>query len=168
MKRACRLAAGLGMGLCILPPAAWANCALVAGNLAATPDARFTLSAGVVTDTVTGLGWKQVVNGPLTWAAVQAAAAADTTGGFSDWRLPAKDELETIVETGCALPSLNTTFFTHGTINAIWTSTLSPGGRAWYVHFGYGNDGIENVGATFGARFVRGGNVSLFKDGFDG
>lgn len=159
-------AGGLCLGLLVLQPAALANCELVTGNVAATPDSRFIASGEIVIDAVTGLVWKQVPEAPSTWAAAQAAAAADSTAGFDDWRLPSRQELASIVETGCVLPSLNTSFFVHG-VNALWSSTASVDGRAWYVHFGHGYESTENTAVAFGARFVRGGNVPLFLDGFE-
>jgi hypothetical protein len=40
---------------------------------------------GTVTDLVTGLMWQQAM-GQIEWADAEAAAAADTTGGYDDWR----------------------------------------------------------------------------------
>jgi len=146
-----------------------ANCTLVSGNPAVTPDSRFAIAGvGAVLDTRTGLTWRQLTTSGLSWDAAVAAANADTTAGFTDWRLPLREELLTIVETGCILPALNTTIFGPlGPISGAWTATNGRGPTAWYVHFGYGYDYYEGKSTAFAARFVRGGTSILFADGFE-
>lgn len=99
------------------------------GFPATTPTARFTdHNDGTVTDSKTGLMWKRCsegqswVSGTCTgtsptyrWQqALQQAQTVNNSGGFAgqtDWRLPNIKELASIVERGCADPSINKIVF---------------------------------------------------------
>ena len=67
---------------------------------------------GTVTDNTTGLMWEKTgANTPMTQpAAVTYCATMATTGGHSDWRLPSKIELLSIVDYGRSSPSINPIF----------------------------------------------------------
>ena len=88
----------------------------------------------------------------LTWLQAQGAAFAanaDNLAGYSDWRLPNKNELQSIAETGCSNASINasTTFPTDPT-------------KAWLVDFFDGFSGGGNKPASLSVRLVRGGQFS--------
>jgi hypothetical protein len=95
-----------------------------------------------------GLSWQ--INGtcagtasPLSWQdALIASKTANTNhfGGFTDWRLPNKKELESIVETCGYLPSINMLAFPDGPSHDFWSSTtyISDPTQAWAVGFGDG------------------------------
>jgi len=163
----------------LLPAGVHANCTLGAGNLASTPDADLTDNGdGTVTHSKTGLMWKQCSEG-ATWAAgsgpenrsctaavtydwptALTRAGTDNTATHTDWRLPTKAELRSIVETGCSGPAINTTRFPDTPSYYFWTSTPLDQGNAasaWVVFFDYGNDFNVNKGNGNGVRLVRGG-----------
>jgi hypothetical protein len=95
---------------------------------ATTPTSQLTDNGnGTVTDTKTGLMWKQCSEGLTgadcatgsaeiyTWqAALAQAQTVNTSGGFAghtDWRLPNVKELRSITEKQCYYPAINLTRF---------------------------------------------------------
>jgi hypothetical protein len=129
--------------------------ALLALFIAAPVQAGFTdNSNGTVTDTVTGLMWDQCSWGQ-TWtagpscggsastqnwaAALNLAVTANNAHhrGYSDWRLPNKDELESLVDIADATsPVIDTTVFLNTPGAAFWSSTVyqpNPTISAWSV-----------------------------------
>lgn len=118
-----------------------------------TPDSRFQDNRnGTITDLATGLLWKQCVEGlngtncttgraqTLTWQqALERAEEADVTG--SDWRLPNKKELASLVERSCYSPSINARHFPNTPSGWFWSSTPHIGlpNDAWYISFSSGS-----------------------------
>lgn len=143
-----------------------------------TPTSDFTLNPdGTATHHKTGLIWDRCVVGqtgedcsggsPNTtqWqGALQNVKAANLNNykGHNDWRLPNVKELESIVETRCWDPSINTTVFPNTTTERVWSSTVfvaSPT-AAFAVIFGSGLVSPENkTSAAADIRLVRGGGV---------
>lgn len=145
------------------------------GNDLATPDADLLDNQdGTVSHAKTGLMWKQCSEGLsgagcsngtpnyLTWAeALSTATVAnlDNFAGHSDWRLPNRAELESIVETGCYSPSVNVTRFPNIVASAYWTSTSKVAGpaQAWFVGFAQGDSGVASKANHEYVLLVRGG-----------
>jgi Protein of unknown function (DUF1566) len=86
--------------------------------------------------------------------------------GFTDWRMPALRELQTIVHHGVINPSIDTTYFPN-TGNSVtqsfdfWTATTEAGGTyaAWFLYFGQpSTDGAATSAKSGGShiRLVRG------------
>jgi hypothetical protein len=121
---------------------------------------------GTVTHNLTGLMWKQAVQGPIDWSTALAAAAADTTAGHSDWRLPNKKELESIVEHCGYSPSINQTLFPSTPAIIFWSgSSYVPNpSLAWGVLFFAGSSTTLDKTNTRYVRLVRDGQPS---DSFD-
>lgn len=108
---------------------------------------------GTVTDNNTGLVWqKEDDETAYNW--YQASGTHDETdnpssqdvcgslnlGGHSDWRLPTKKELMSIVDYGIPStgpPTINATYFPNTKMSYYWSSTMSAysTGYAWYVGF---------------------------------
>ena len=144
-----------------------------------TPDSRFTASEPVsgepvVSDSATGLTWKKCTQGlsgsgcangsalAMSWSDAISAANSETFAGFSDWRLPSVQELNSIVETACR-PFLNNAFFpdTSTIAGAIhyWTGTtfsLNPTG-AYRIDFSAGYLGWDLKTELHYVRLLRGG-----------
>ena len=143
--------------------------------LATTPTADFVLHGdNTVTHTRTGLMWMRCSLGQdLTssdcsgntsghnWQnALNEVQDFNTIGGFAgytDWRLPNKNELESIVEQRCWSPAINAAVFPNTRSGSYLSSspTAFYSNNAWYVSF---FDGA--VGSTVGGgsvRLVRGG-----------
>lgn len=110
--------------------------------------ADFSRSSGVVTDNKTGLQWQDDYseNGGdikhAKWTDAIAYCEDLTLGGHSDWRLPNKKELLSIVDYGRHNPSIDTVF-THTSSNDYWSSTTHADytDGAWVVYFRNGNTG---------------------------
>ena len=136
-----------------------------------TPTAAFSLySNGAVTHSKTGLMWRRCLLGQAwdgsnctgnatsyTWS--QALLAVDAYAGYSDWRVPNKNELASLVERACLYPAINTTVFPNAPSSFVWSSSPYAGSSdgAWDVYFG-GGLVISNVKTSNGhVRLVRGG-----------
>ncbi|EIJ33098.1 DUF1566 domain-containing protein [Thiothrix nivea] len=132
---------------------------------ASTPTSQFTDHRnGTVTDNKTGLMWKVCSEGqtwdaarnrcggngffdgvqPFTWgAAMQQAQTVNNSGGFAghhDWRVPTIQELRSIQELRCAMPSMNTEVFgmpESDHARYFWSSTPSANdaSKAWGYTF---------------------------------
>jgi hypothetical protein len=99
---------------------------------------------GTVTDTSTGLMWQQsTAPGNYTWEQAFAYCENLTISGFSDWRLPNRNELQSIVDYSRYNPAIDTNFFPITEPYSYWSSTPYAGNSslAWelYFEYGYGN-----------------------------
>lgn len=85
----------------------------------------YTSGTGYVVDNMTGLLWEQGV-GCATPGCNQADAAAHcaslTLGGYSDWRIPTRIELVSIIDDTKHAPAIDGSVFT-GMSGYFWTST---------------------------------------------
>ncbi|HRG16258.1 MAG TPA: DUF1566 domain-containing protein [Pseudomonadota bacterium] len=164
-----RLCAPLVCIVLLVPDVAVANCSLVAGNAAVTPDSRFSDNGnGTITDLGTALMWTKapIASGPYTQLQAEAQADASTVGSHVDWRLPTRAELGSIIETGCSNPALNTTFFTLGTSTTFWTAE-TVGAAGFGVDFTHGISQTESSGTPKAVRLVRSAASAIFTDSFE-
>ncbi len=131
----------------------------------ATPE--YTESNGVVTDSVTGLLWQQAVpsnpcpsdgSGVCTWSDAVSYCSGLSLGGFSTgWRLPALNELFSLVETG-QTPTIDSSVFPIGSNDQyVWTDTCDGpcSGDAWSVNFILGYVFSNLVDLSLNVRCVR-------------
>jgi hypothetical protein len=122
-----------------------------------SPTAYTDNGDGTVTDNVTGLMWSQPVGALITQAAAIAYCSMTMrAGGYSDWRLPTKVELLSIVDYGTSNPSINAVF-KNSTTEYYWTSTTyaQNTSNAWLVHFTVGTVLTNAATAMNNARCVR-------------
>ncbi len=153
----------------------WADCSALAEN---TPDSQFTIKAdgSIVRDNKTGLHWQRCSLGQ-TWNAVHSrcdptttarwfswqqaldAASANRLAGFTNWRLPNKKELASLLELSCSQPAINSRIFPNTAVGRYWTSTPVPYAdsfTAWFVDFTYGDYGnLAVTQDTLSVRLVR-------------
>ena len=138
-----------------------------------TPDDRYTLHGdGTVTDTATGLVWQrcslgQSWNGSTctgnaslyTWQGALQQGEGNSFAGYSDWRLPNRKELRSIVTYDRYSPAINTTVFPNTPSTGYWSSSPDAGGSydVWIVYFGNGADGNYARYSAHAVRLVRGG-----------
>lgn len=147
-------------------------------------DGAYTINApsytdngdGTVSDSNTGLLWQKGENGkPYNW--YQASGTYDATynpspvkdvcgalvlGGFSDWRLPTKKELTSIVDYAVPYPgpTVNAAYFPGATTSSYWSSTMNGHypNLAWSVSFSTGYvQNFKQKYYSFSVRCVRGG-----------
>ncbi|MEM7828109.1 MAG: DUF1566 domain-containing protein, partial [Candidatus Aenigmatarchaeota archaeon] len=136
---------------------------------------------GTVFDNNTWLMWQQQDDGVTrTWDEAKSYCDGLTLGGYSDWRLPEKKELESIINYGKYNPAIDLSVFPGTHPDNYWSSTIATcePKQAWYVHFGSGMDIWDNstqrifyggnlnyiyTSSPFYVRCVRGGPL-LFGD----
>lgn len=139
----------------------------------ATPSERFLdLGSGMVRHRPTGLVWSRCAIGQawtgsecsgestlLDWTAALSAASNADHAGLTDWRLPNRNELISIIESRCFEPAINGAIFPDTPAASFWTSSPAAADSVWQVEFAEGavfqQPGIE-VGAV---RLVRGGRM---------
>lgn len=148
----------------------------VGENRATTPDADFQrLSDGTVTQQRSALQWSQCALGQqannrfcegrataMTWQEANAAVSElNTNGGmagFSDWRLPTRAELETIVERCREAPAINENIFPNTPWAGFWSSSVEDvddDDQAWFVGFYRGLSYPFDKSASYRVRVVR-------------
>ncbi|NDY55129.1 DUF1566 domain-containing protein [Desulfovibrio sulfodismutans] len=126
------------------------------GNYPGSPPA-YAASGEVVADTVTGLGWQKADDGVSRYLEeARAYCEGLTLGGYSDWRLPTRMELLTIVDASRAAPATNPVF-TSGN-GKYWTTTLQAGdaSEGWSVRFSDGLASYDGISNPYLVRCVRG------------
>ena len=146
---------------------------------ASAPDSRYVDHGdGSVTDNRTGLMWRQCSEGLTTTTTpcdTGAAATYDWSGahqraldvngngaenlGYSDWRLPNRNELASLVESQCYSPSINATLFPNTVSTIYWSASPDALGSfdAWGVLFDYGSVYYYGKYDAVYVRLVRGG-----------
>lgn len=141
-----------------------------------TPDSRYQDHGDdTITDLQTGLMWLRCSLGQsgvlcntgtairLTWElALQQGESINSSGGFagySDWRLPNKKELESLVEEACHSPAINNTNFPNTSNAAFWSSSpdSSRSSSAFAVHFSNGYSARYSRSSSYYVRLVRDG-----------
>lgn len=105
----------------------------------AWPGSRFIVSGDCVTDRLTGLMWSKSPDpDPRTWKKSLDYAGDLSLCGYSDWRLPNRKELRSLVNYGEAGQAawLNNQGFTDVQAGVYWTSTTYgfDTGFAWYLN----------------------------------
>jgi hypothetical protein len=114
-----------------------------------------------VQDRTTGLLWLAAAVPAHPWGELSAAVAAANSGkpcGRSDWRLPSRHELVSIVDYGQANPALDRRFFPAGAPVPHWTG--DPGAqdpsRAWLVQLSDGASYVAEKQQAHPALLVAG------------
>lgn len=166
------LAAGFAFGTTV----GHANCTPPSGNLESTPDSVLVDNAnGTITHTPTGLMWKKCVQGfsdiacatgsPEThnWGNALKQGFNESFAGQTDWRLPSRNELLSIVETACSTPAINPTRFPGTPLSGLfWTGThagVVGGDMAWGIRFATGVSELTTKTTKSFVRLVRGGTA---------
>jgi len=143
--------------------------------LASTPSDRFRAHAdGTVTDTRTRLTWMRCAQG-MSWQgggcggvaaqyewteATQAVRRLNGNGGYaghSDWRLPTREELASLVENRCIDPAINSEIFPATPPSGFWSATRDKDHErgAWLVYFLHGKGYVGNIQQEWKLRLVR-------------
>lgn len=151
-------ACGAGLVCGRLAPASCADPRWAEWPVPSTAPTGYTDNAdGTVTDSVTGLMWEKTgtTTAMTQPAAVTYCATMATTGGHSDWRLPSRIELVSIVDYG-RNPRISP-LFTGTASSDYWSSTSSAENSsfAWFVHFGNGSTDVDDTSGMGNVRCVR-------------
>jgi hypothetical protein len=136
---------------------------------------------GTVTHKLTGLMWQRFSIGQ-TWDGVtcngkatkmswdDAINLSSDFAGYSDWRLPTKEELITLVlkvdiksnltskrDTNNSMSTINPKYFPKTKKESYWSSSLhvKHSSSAWNVNFSDGNYNSNNKGYSYFVRLVR-------------
>lgn len=142
-------------------------------KIPSTPTKRFVINSGTdigtVTDSQTGLMWKRCLEGQynvdcqgyiftMPWHTALSNAKQSTFGGYTDWRLPTVQELETIVEQNCKNPAINQEVFPNTNNSFVWSSSQRITRKyyfAWGIDFSDGDSYLDFQVADNGVRLVR-------------
>ena len=122
---------------------------------------RYTYNAdGTVTDMATGLMWQQATAPQAyTWEEALAYCEDLELAEYTDWRLPNRNELQTLADYDVRDPAIKALFFPDTVANNYWSSTTSAGrtDHAWNVDFYSGYVNFFNKADKNCVRAVRGG-----------
>jgi Protein of unknown function (DUF1566) len=158
------LAAALASSLAAFKPV-WAECD--AAKPAEPLASRFELRGDTVYDKSTNLTWMRCsygqawtergeCSGSVTLLDWDGAMALRSPGDA--WRIPQKEELESIVATHCKRPAIDEAVFPETPSIQFWTSTGSSPSHAWVVFFRTGmSTWTYPRTAQFAVRLVRTG-----------
>ena len=132
-------------------------------------DANYTINPpsytdngnGTVTDNVTGLMWQQEDdNTTPIWDDAESYCNNLTLAGYTDWRLPSKMGLMSIVDYEDDDPTIDLTYFPGTDSSGYWScyTSASNSSNAWAVDFRLGSVYyIDKSDVTNYVRCVRGG-----------
>ena len=134
----------------------------------ALPDSAESWS--IVKDEATGLIWEMKTDDgsihdkskTYNWDDAQKVHIANLNamhfGGYSDWRPPTVEELQSLVDYTCYNPAINTAYFPNTMSSYYWSSTTHAiySAGAWCVHFGYSRIKHYDKSRSFCVRAVRG------------
>ncbi len=116
---------------------------------------------GTISDTTTGLMWQKGETGAMTWEQALAYCENLQLAGYNDWRLPNRNELQSIVDYARYNPAIDQTMFPGATSSYYWSSTTCAWnqGHAWGVYFfsGYGYVDFDDKSGSHYVRAVRAG-----------
>lgn len=133
------------------------------GNFAINTMSYTDNNDGTVTDAVTGLMWQQTDVAAATWAAAVDYCNNLVQGGYSDWRLPTLEELDSLADLSVTTGAMINPVFTiscPGDDCGFWSYDTNPDNisQAWIYNYGTAEDGIADKSGAFQIRAVRGVN----------
>ncbi|MBF0240807.1 MAG: DUF1566 domain-containing protein [SAR324 cluster bacterium] len=135
----------------------WMLFLIVSASILAAP---FTENGnGTVTDSATGLVWQQSNSVQNNWEKSLNYCEALTLSGQSDWRMPNRNELQSIMDFSKSDITIDTNYFPSGQSDTYWSSTTETTSYRFVVNFGryYFITGYETSSPDIAVRCVRGG-----------
>ena len=117
---------------------------------------------GTVKDIGSGLMWqKATAPETYTWQNALSYCENLSLAGYSDWRLPNRNELQSLVDYSRYNPAIDPLLIPHTMPSYYWSSTTfvaNNAWNAWFVHFGEGPIGPEDkLLQSYYVRAVRAG-----------
>jgi len=129
---------------------------------------------GTVTDTETGLMWQKFEvdenndgsADTMTWAAALSYCENSGLAGYDDWRLPDRNELQSLVDYSRFNPCLDKTYFPGVLSSFYWSSTTNAYSTdyAWRVSFSNGYVSYYDKSNNYYVRAVRSGQSGPLAD----
>ena len=117
--------------------------------------------AGMSESTVIGSReWqKATAPGKYNWSNAISYCSSLNLSGKSDWRLPSKDELSSVIDTSVSSPKIVAELRDTTESSYYWSSTSGVNGtsNAWYVVFVHGFVYNHHNPSSYYVRCVRGG-----------
>ncbi|AGA89310.1 Protein of unknown function (DUF1566) [Thioflavicoccus mobilis 8321] len=124
---------------------------------------------GTITDLATGLIWKQCTEGSngsdcgeghpalFTYPVALRIAADAEFAGSDHWRLPTKEELDTLADRNCQDPVIDIRYFPNTPADWFWSASTGGGATyyAWGVNFADGKVGGDAKSGIGYVRLVR-------------
>lgn len=112
---------------------------------------------GTVTDTKTGLMWQQAEAQAMSWTAALTYSKNLELAGHDNWRLPNRNELQSLADYSTYNPSIDTTVFPSAISSYYWSSTTCAGytDYAWFVGFYYSEIYFYDKSDNLYVRAVR-------------
>ena len=133
----------------------------VRGSMSGYELSRFVNNMnGTITDTLTGLMWQDDgQNTRMTWEDSITQLNDLILADHTDWRMPTREELRSIVDYSRITPSNYVNDFSIKWPENYWTSTAHPfqDNHIWCIHFYNGNDNYQSKNNQYFSRAVRGG-----------
>lgn len=120
---------------------------------------------GTVTDTRTGLMWQQDDGGQMNWLSAINYCENLDLAGYSDWRMPNRNELQSLVDYSEYNPAINTAMFSDPTAQRYWASTSLTSQYAWCLITATGQLGYDN--ATYVVKSYLYNSVRAVRGGLD-
>ena len=121
--------------------------------------ARFVINTnGTVLDNKTNLTWqREVPDEEFNWKQAKEYASQLNLGGYTDWRVPTRDELIGIVDLTRHSPAINPDCFPNTPSEAFWSSSQYAYGSddAWNVNFSNGSSDGSYINNSVRVRCVR-------------
>lgn len=145
------------------PAAVYAQCSAEPG----IPLSRYEISGPQVTDTQTKLTWQRCAVGQK-WHEGAGCAGTPRQISWKDarklggaWRLPSKDELQTLVSDAC-LKTVNKEAFPGFSLQhpEVWSNTETAPGQTWIVNMTSGAEFNALQTSENGALLVQGQHVA--------
>jgi hypothetical protein len=138
----------------------WARWPMPNARLPGLPHARdYDLATpDVVLDRVTRLVWqRRLPDQFFTFQDAGRHCAELRLAGHSDWRLPSRIELVSLLDTTRIQPSIDTQAFPNTPNDWFWTSSPAADDptAAWYVYFYFGYPKTDERSSKFSVRCVR-------------
>lgn len=123
----------------------------------------------VVTDSLTGLMWQRISGSEISWEEANEACENLECGGYEDWRLPTRHELQSIVDYGKSFPALDAVVFPETPSNSFWTRFESVSNSDFHLAIEF-EDGTTSGGdgeSTYPFRCVRSGPFASGDGSYD-
>ncbi len=113
---------------------------------------------GTVTDNFTGIMWQKGEGGAMDWQSAISYCKRFAISGYTDWRLPNVEELESIADDTRNNPAINTNYFPDAHPSEYWSSSTYPldDRYAWIVYFSHPFLDNHHKSNNYHVRCVRG------------